>query len=90
MLDGINNPYRYEWIMSSYEMKQRLFNETIKIKIFFYEGYYETYEINEHTTILDLFQKIINVSPIMSKIKERDLYWIYLIENTKGYNYNIH
>jgi hypothetical protein len=26
----------------------------------------------------------------MSKINERDLYWIYLIENTKGYNYNIH
>ena len=90
MLDGLNNPYRYEWVMSSYEMKQRLFNENIKIKIFFYEGYYETYEINEHTTILDLFQKIINTSPIMSKINERDLYWIYLIENTKGYNYNIH
>ena len=55
-LRALNNNYRYDWIMSSFEIHNRLFyNNKIKIKIYFTYDYYEIYYIDEHTTVYDLY-----------------------------------
>ena len=81
-LSALNNNFRYDWIMSSFEIHNRLFyNNIIKIKIYFTYDYYEIYNIDEHTTVYDLFIEIFNNSPFFKNFKNRKLYWIYLVQN---------
>ena len=81
-LNALNNSYRYDWIMSSFEIHNRLFyNNKIKIKIYFTYEYYEYYYIDEHTTVYDLFIDIFNNSQFFKNFKNKKLYWIYLVQN---------
>ena len=81
-LNALNNNYRYDWIMSSFEIHNRLYyNNIIKIKIYFTNDYYEYYNINEHTTVYDLFNDIFNNSQFFKNFKNKKLYWIYLVQN---------
>ena len=81
-LSALNNNYRYDWIMSSFEIHNRLYyNNIIKVKIYFTNDYYEYYNINEHTTVYDLFNDIFNNSQFFKNFKNKKLYWIYLVQN---------
>ena len=81
-LRALNNNYRYDWIMSSFEIHNRLFyNSQIKIKIYFTYDYYEIYYIDEHTTVYDLYLDIYNNSKFFKNFKNKKLYWIYLVQN---------
>ena len=81
-LNALNNNYRYDWIMSSYEIHNRLFyNNQIRIKIYFTYDYYEIYYIDEHTTVYDLFLDIFNNSQFFKSFRNKKLYWIYLVQN---------
>ena len=81
-LRALNNNYRYDWIMSSFEIHNRLFyNSQIKIKIYFSYDYYEIYYIDEHTTVYDLFLDIYNNSKFFKNFNNKKLYWIYLVQN---------
>jgi hypothetical protein len=73
--------------MSSYEINQRLEKQKIMIDVFFYVGYSEQYEINELTTVNDLYNVILEKSKIMNAISEKNLYWLFLEENAKGWNW---
>jgi len=81
-LSALNNNYRYDWIMSSFEIHNRLYyNNIIKVKIYFTNDYFEYYNINEHTTVYDLFNDIFNNSQFFKNFKNKKLYWIYLVQN---------
>ena len=81
-LNALNNNYRYDWIMSSFEIHNRLFyNNKIKIKIYFTYDYYEIYYIDEHTTVYDLYFDIYYNSKYFQYFKNKKLYWIYLVQN---------
>ena len=81
-LNALNNNYRYDWIMSSYEIHNRLFyNNQIRLKIYFTYDYYEVYYIDEHTTVYDLFLDIFNNSQFFKNFRNKKLYWIYLVQN---------
>ena len=81
-LTALNNNYRYDWIMSSYEIHHRLFYKNkIVIKIYFTDVYYEIYYIDEHTTVYDLYLDIYNNSEFFKNFKNKKLYWIYLVQN---------
>ena len=82
MLHGLNNNFRYDWVMSTFEIHNRLFNQNkMEVKVYFTNDKYETYYIDEHTRTYDLFLEIFNKSEIFSQFKDKKLYWIYLIEN---------
>ena len=81
-LFALNNSYRYDWVMSAFEIHNRLFNKNkIEIKIYFTYNYYEKYYIDEHTTVYNLFLDVFNNSKYFQNFKDKKLYWIYLVEN---------
>jgi hypothetical protein len=61
-----------------FEIKNRIENNDIKVKIYFSTYYSEEYDIDEITTFGDLFETIITSSKIFSEIPEKRLYWIYI------------
>ena len=81
-LHALNNNYRYDWVMSAFEIHNRIFYKNkIEIKVYFTYNYYEKYYIDEHTTVYDLFLDIFNNSKYFKNFKDKKLYWIYLVEN---------
>ena len=81
-LNALNNNFRYDWVMSAYEIHNRIFYKSkIEIKIYFTYNYYEKYYIDEHTTVYDLFLEVFNNSKYFKNFKDKKLYWIYLVEN---------
>ena len=81
-LHALNNNFRYDWVMSAFEIHNRIFfKNKMEIKIYFTYNYYEIYYIDEHTTVYDLFLDIFNNSKYFQDFKDKKLYWIYLVEN---------
>ena len=86
IIRALNNPYRYDYVMSSYEVTNRLESKKLPIKIFFQETISETYDIDEHTTVLDLLENVLQNSRFLSRFKEKDLYWIFIEGNSAKEN----
>ena len=81
-LYALNNNYRYDWVMSAFEIHNRIFYKNkIEIKIYFTYNYYEIYYVDEHTTVYDLFLDVFNNSKYFQNFKDKKLFWIYLVEN---------
>ena len=71
------------WVPSIFEIEHRLENTEIMLKVNFGGSYTESFEIQEKTTIIELYEKILKESLFFRDVAEKRLYWIYII------NYNV-
>ena len=89
IIRALNNPFRYTFPMSTYEIIKKITNKPLTVEVTFPSAnkIKEKYEITETTTIGDLFQKVKYNSEILSESIEKGLYWIYYVSNDKPCNF---
>ena len=90
IIRALNNPYRYSWVMSTFEIIKKIRNEPLIIDVSYpsHENRIkESYEITETTTVGELVTKIRNESINLKECSERGLYWLYYVINDKPNNY---
>ena len=84
IIKALNNPYRYDWVMSTYEIYKKINCENIVIEIFYpsnNNNLKEEFEINETTTAGKLFEIIKEKSFVLKDSVEKEQYWIYYVSN---------
>ena len=73
-----NKNNKFYWKPSIFELHHRLLGKEMKISIYFDEEIETVKQINEFTTVKNVFDSLLENSENMKKIKEKTFYWIYV------------
>ena len=87
---ALNNPFRYDWIMSTVEIYRKIDNSPLTIKVLYPSSdgsFKEDFIINETSTASDLMKNILENSILFRNSKEKDFYWIYFSKNDEPWKY---
>ena len=90
IIRALNNPFRYDWIMSTMEIYRKIDNSPLNLSIYYPSNdnsFKEDFSINEATTASELMQDILHNSQVLKDSKEKDFYWIYLANNIEPLKY---
>ena len=90
MIRALNNPFRYDWIMSTIEIYRKLDNSPLTLAVYYPSNdgsFKEEFTINETTTASDLMSEIMKNSQVLKESKEKDFYWIYFTYNDEPWKY---
>ena len=90
IIKALNNPFRYDWIMSTVEIYRKIDNSPLSIKVLYPSSdgsFKEDFVINETSTASDLMKNILENSQVLRNSKEKDFYWIYFSKNDEPWKY---
>ena len=90
IIAALNNPFRYNWIMSTYELYSKIDCKPLTLSIYYPSSdgsFREDFIITETSTAKDLMKDITEKSLILKDSKEKDFYWIYFATNSEPYRY---
>ena len=90
IIKALNNPFRYNWIMSTVEIYRKIDNSPLSIKVLYPSNdgsFKEDFIINETSTASDLMKDILENSQVLKNSKEKDFYWIYFSKNEEPWKY---
>jgi hypothetical protein len=84
VIRALNNSYRYDFVMSTFEVLCKLHCRSMRVDVWFPSHHYrnkEEYGVNEETKVGELFRKIKQGSKHMKEWSEKGLYWVYFVDN---------
>ena len=84
IIRALNNPFRYNWVMSTFEIYRKIDNSAFYLSIYYPShdsSFKEKFEITETTTASDLMKDVIEKGKVLKDSKEKDFYWIYFTNN---------
>ena len=90
IIKALNNPFRYNWVMSTYELYHKIDCQPLKVSIYYPSNdgsFKEDFIINETSTTNDLMKDIYEKSRILGESKEKDFYWLYYTTNEQPWRY---
>ena len=90
MIRALNNPFRYDWIMSTLEIYRKLDNSPLTLSVYYPSNdgsFKEDFTVNETTTASDLMSEVLKNSQVLKESKEKDFYWIYFTNNDEPWKY---
>ena len=90
IIRALNNPFRYNWVMSTYEMCSKIDCKPLTLSIFYPSNdgsFKEDFIINETSTSSTLMKDVLDKSIILKDSKEKDFYWIYFTTNEQPWVY---
>ena len=88
---ALNNPFRYNWVMSTYEIYRKIDCKPMTLSIYYPSNdgsFKEDFIITETSTTKDLMNDILDKSIILRDSKEKDFYWIYFTTNEQPWRYD--
>ena len=90
IIRALNNPFRYDWIMSTMEIYRKIDNSPLNLTVSYPSNdgsFKEDFSITETTTASELMSDILQNSKILKDSKEKDFYWIYISNNEDPLKY---
>ena len=90
IIKALNNPFRYNWVMSTYELYFKIDCQPLKLSIYYPSNdgsFREDFIINETSTTNDLMKDVYQNSIILKDSKEKDFYWLYFTTNEQPWRY---
>ena len=90
IIAALNNPFRYNWVMSTYELYSKIDCKPLTLCIYYPSSdgsFREDFIITETSTAKDLMEDISEKSLILKDSREKDFYWIYFATNSEPYRY---
>ena len=90
IIRALNNPFRYNWVMSTYELYSKIDCKPLTLSIYYPSSdgsFKEDFIITETSTTKDLMKDISEKSLILKDSKEKDFYWVYFATNSEPYRY---
>ena len=90
IIRALNNPFRYNWVMSTYEMCSKIDCKPLTLSIFYPSNdgsFKEDFIINETSTASSLVKDVLDASIILKDSKEKDFYWVYFTTNEQPWKY---
>ena len=91
IIRALNNPFRYNWVMSTYEIYRKIDCKPMTLSIYYPSNdgsFKEDFIITETSTTKDLMNDILDKSIILRDSKEKDFYWIYFTTNEQPWRYD--
>ena len=90
IIRALNNPFRYKWVMSTYELYHKIECKPLTLSIYYPSNdgsFKEDFTVNETTTASDLMSEVLKNSQVLKESKEKDFYWIYFTNNDEPWKY---
>ena len=90
IIRALNNPFRYNWVMSTYEMCCKIDCKPLTLTIFYPSNdgsFKEDFIIYETSTASSLMKDVLEKSIILKDSKEKDFYWVYFTTNEEPWQY---
>ena len=90
IIRALNNPFRYKWVMSTYELYSKIDCKPLTLSIYYPSNdgsFKEDFIINETSTASDLMKDIYENSIILKDSKEKYFYWVYFTTNEQPWRY---
>ena len=90
IIRALNNPFRYKWVMSTYEMYTKIESRPLTLSIYYPSNdgsFKEDFIISETSTAHDLMKDVYEKSIILKDSKEKDFYWVYYTTNEQPWRY---
>ena len=90
IIRALNNPFRYDWIMSTLEIYRKLDNSELSLSVYYPSNdgsFKEDYLITETTTASELMKDIFENGKVLKDSKEKDFYWLYFTNNDEPWKY---
>ena len=91
IIRALNNPFRYNWVMSTYEIYRKIDCKPMNICVHYPSNdgsFREDFIITETSTANDLMKDILEYSLVLKDSKEKDFYWIYFTTNDQPSRYD--
>ena len=90
IIRALNNPFRYDWIMSTMEIYRKIDNSPFNVCVNYPSNdgsFKEDFVITETTTASELMKDILKNSKVLKDSKEKDFYWIYYKNKEEPWKY---
>ena len=90
IIRALNNPFRYNWVMSTYEMCCKIDCKPLTLSLFYPSNdgsFKEDFIINETSTSSTLMKDVLDKSIILKDSKEKGFYWVYFTTNEQPWRY---
>ena len=90
IIRALNNPFRYNWVMSTMEIYRKIDNSPFNITVNYPSNdgsFKEDFVITETTTASELMKDILKNSKVLKDSREKDFYWIYYKNKEEPWKY---